>query len=568
MQTQKLIRLTALTALVIAAFLVSMSFVSAQMPAKDENTDLWRVRGMAQPSGLPPSGLWRADSLYIGATFLRDTTKPFIVWLYDHGSASYQGALYLMLPPSPGKPDTTYFLFKNKCNTTPERIDLTPVASTIHHLDTLFFMYKSTLDGGCGTTNKLAKDTEMLFTGPNRAPGEGWQHIDRHYSSRQDTTTFFSLDQQKRVPFGRRWCEAGWIHTQTNGTVRTDTVEFGFEDQLHGSDMYYEDIKFDVTGVFLIHSLTLDTLMLSFFPVRDTVGIGDSISFHTVIIGTDSLGKQFQDSTNLAKNITWQLKKPVSSQSSMTLGNGPSNTNTFKAVTGGEKDTIIVSYTDPKSGATLQTRQVIFVKANAPPITNMDVTATVLDTNKNGHIDRIDLTWNTSDTIKTPMPSVSDLIKSLTLVTLDGNRIVLQPSNIVYDKNGKTIHIIVTETTGSIYETGVNTGSSQFILTNLPMTTGGRPFFISAIVDGAAPVIKAVCFVPAGKFDTLRVTFSEPVNSTNKPGDPKNDYFSFVNTLNNTNHSSSEFLNSVINQSDRFLYLYESSKILTNALLV
>jgi hypothetical protein len=38
-----------------------------------ENTDLYRVN---------PGAPWQAESLYLGATFLRDTTKtPFRVWL-------------------------------------------------------------------------------------------------------------------------------------------------------------------------------------------------------------------------------------------------------------------------------------------------------------------------------------------------------------------------------------------------------------------------------------------------------------------------------------------------------
>ena len=368
--------------------------VFSQTMSGGENTDLWRVRGM-QGYNIPANtGVWHADSLWIGATFIRDTANKFIVWRahYYNPQGSYHGALYLMVP-RPGKPDSALFLFYNRCNDAetppiPDSLDLTDnafVRGAIHHLDTLFFMYRSwEINGGGGKCppaspwrpltvdsnidTKLRQD-DSLFTGPNRAPGEGWQFIDRHYSLRNVNaltnphipTTFFSLSQQKNVSYGRRWCEAGWVPTVPGGSIRTDTVEFGFEDQFNGDDMNYEDIRFNVTGVFLFKPLQLDTLLLDFFPPRDTIQAGDSISYRAVLIGKDSLGQTFRDSTVLANNVTWSLQKALQSRNFMRLDTGPSSTNTFKAITAYEWDTIGVSYSNPKTGATLQTIKRIYI---------------------------------------------------------------------------------------------------------------------------------------------------------------------------------------------------------------
>jgi hypothetical protein len=43
------------------------------------------------------------------------------------------------------------------------------------------------------------------------------------------------------------------------------------------------------------------------------------------------------------------------------------------------------------------------------------------------------------------------------------------------------------------------------------MSTSGSPFVVTKVVDGAAPVIKSVCFLPEPLADTLHVIFSEPL---------------------------------------------------------
>jgi hypothetical protein len=398
--------------LLSAGFITVFSSTSFSQIGGDENTDLWRVRGNAQYS-LPPStgGRWHADSLYIGATFLRDTTKRFIVWLpnYFIPPGAYKGKLYIMIP-RPGLLDSAIFLFGNRCNYPRDSfVDLTNISPNIHHLDTVYFMYRSdtgtTGPTNCGPGWRLPNDygvkqTDSLFTGPNRAPSGGWFNTDRHYSLRNESElhtitgnpppvqdTFFSLNKQKYVNYGRRWCAAGWMHRDTfplpASTIRTDTIEFGFEDQFNGPDMNYEDARFNVTGVFLIHPEILTSLALHLFS-KDSIAAGDSTICFAIISGRDSLGRMFKDSTVLANNVAWTLRSSAQSKSVLSKGAGPTNSNIFHPVTAFECDTIIVSYTDPKKGNTLLAKKAIYVMPGPDyrvwiePDANIDPASTML----------------------------------------------------------------------------------------------------------------------------------------------------------------------------------------------
>ena len=53
-----------------------------------ENTNLYLVN---------PGGLWRADSLWLGATFLRDTAEPLKV-RFDNNQSGWSGDRRLMVP--------------------------------------------------------------------------------------------------------------------------------------------------------------------------------------------------------------------------------------------------------------------------------------------------------------------------------------------------------------------------------------------------------------------------------------------------------------------------------------
>ncbi len=657
-------------------FLLIIKSFSTVFAQGDENTDLWRVRGSPQ-YGLPAStGIWHGDSLWVGATFMRDTTKQFIVWLagYYSPQAAYHGALYLMIPRQ-GRPDSALFLFYNRCNgTAPTSVDLTNITPTIHHLDTLFFMYRSFEQnsgaGACGNWTPLTNDAgvyqaDSLFTGPNRAPGEGWLNIDRHYSARNEATLtnppipniFYSLNQQKNVPYGRRWCEAAWVHTVLGGNIRTDTVEFGFEDQFNGEDINFEDIRFNVTGVFLIHPIHLNALLLDLFPPKDTIPAGDSISYVAVLQGSDSLGRTFRDSTNLATKVVWGLKESGQSKSAMVKGSGPSNTNTFRAVTAFEWDTITATYTDQAGNiltraipvwvsagrgthvvieadslaantradrpidsikvdritpvtvyaivrdtfgnfvslATNATWQVInasiasatpsqgkatsisevqpgttaltasvpgLIPGSATVITvgatgAIPVTAILLDTNGNGHLDRIDIVFPDSVTLLSTLPSARSWILSAGIISDDGNT----PVNLVIDTlirgSGDTIHVILRENTGPTLETGwPNPGGAHVTLSSAPVTIDQRAFTVTNIIDGASPVIKKLCFVPAAAADTLRVYFSSPVTQTNKPRNA-NTWF----TIQNNGAPIGDTATAIVNEGIIYLFVYKPNTL-------
>lgn len=183
------------------------------------------------------------------------------------------------------------------------------------------------------------------------------------------------------------------------------------------------------------------------------------------------------------------------------------------------------------------------------PVTSIPVTATFLDTNHDGKIDKIDITWTDTAAIKQTMPSIAQWIKTLNMTTLDGTKVNLQAATLVPDLSNKTIHVVLTQDTGASYETAWRTAT--FILTDTAMSLSGRPFSVANIVDGAAPVITAVCFVPASA-DTLRVTFSEPVTDSNMPGS-KNAYFSIIKKGGAIIPDTAK---PVLNQGQRLVYVY------------
>jgi hypothetical protein len=150
---------------------------------------------------------------------------------------------------------------------------------------------------------------------------------------------------------------------------------------------------------------------------------------------------------------------------------------------------------------------------------SVPVTATLLDTNHEGHLDRIDLTWTDTSAINPTMPTIQQLIKTLELTSLDGGKVTLTAVRIEPDLANKTIRVILQENTGPVLETGWQNAS--VVLTETPMTVRGGPFVVTNIVDGARPVIKSVCFVPTGGPDSLRVIFSEPVINLTPPLDEK-----------------------------------------------
>jgi len=137
---------------------------------------------------------FQADSLWLGATFFRDTTKPFVVWLHDN-EAGCTGALHLMYEGE------EKFLFYNRNNGgNPTKLDLTNLYK-IPHGDTVYFMYK-TID------NRSMCDGLERYTGQNRKEGEPqWMEYDPYASEAIGTE---NLDGQSYAA-NRRWAVAGWL---------------------------------------------------------------------------------------------------------------------------------------------------------------------------------------------------------------------------------------------------------------------------------------------------------------------------------------------------------------------
>src|SRR4051812_28791477 len=84
-----------------------------------------------------PTNIWQADTLYIGASFTRNSFAPVSVWLVGN-EAGWVGSLYFIVP----KTGEEVFLFTNKGTTNVRNIlsdkyDI-PVG------DTVYFLYKVT----------------------------------------------------------------------------------------------------------------------------------------------------------------------------------------------------------------------------------------------------------------------------------------------------------------------------------------------------------------------------------------------------------------------------------------
>jgi hypothetical protein len=138
------------------------------------------------------------------------------------------------------------------------------------------------------------------------------------------------------------------------------------------------------------------------------------------------------------------------------------------------------------------------------------VVVTLLDTSHNGHLDAMDITWTDNITVKKPLASITEFIGSITITTLDGKTTPLTDVTMILDENSKTIHVILTETTGGAFETAWKE-AKVILVKDFPMTTSGEPFVVTKILDGAAPIPVFACYSPSETEDTLKLTFSESV---------------------------------------------------------
>lgn len=189
---------------------------------------------------------------------------------------------------------------------------------------------------------------------------------------------------------------------------------------------------------------------------------------------------------------------------------------------------------------------------------SVPVVATLLDTNHDGYLDRIDLTWTDTSAINSTMPTVTQFIQTLVITTLDGKKDTLHAVRLEPDLANKTIHVILQENTGPTLETGWQ--NATVVLTQIHMTVAGGPFIVVRVDDGAAPVIKSICFAPTSAGDELHVVFSEPINSLNPPPDftltTGNGLFTF--TSGNPVPSGNP---TVIKNSDNFVYIFHAGTL-------
>ncbi|MBD3346156.1 MAG: hypothetical protein GF401_13950 [Chitinivibrionales bacterium] len=142
---------------------------------------------------------------------------------------------------------------------------------------------------------------------------------------------------------------------------------------------------------------------------------------------------------------------------------------------------------------------------------SIPVTAALLDTNGDGHLDRIDLTWSDNRALRDSMPTVSELVTLLQIATREGKTVALSADTMEVDTANQTIRVILEENTVETLETGWD--SAQVQLAPVPVAGDGSYFYIADIVDRAGPVIKTARYYrdPQTGRDSLIVEFSEPV---------------------------------------------------------
>ena len=163
--------------------------------------------------------LWNADTLYVGASFVRTSSKPVEIWLRDN-EAAWSGELYLM-DPATGKP---IFLFSNK-GTRNQAIDISKLADIPIGVP-ITFAYK-VVPNPCTS----AEDLKWKYTGPNTA------------GSKYVSAAASDANNNPNARYGHRWAVAGKVKN-------TDLLEFGFEDATPAwSDMDFDDVIFQVKGL-------------------------------------------------------------------------------------------------------------------------------------------------------------------------------------------------------------------------------------------------------------------------------------------------------------------------------
>lgn len=315
-----------------------------------ENTDYWPGRGNHKVTGEP---LFEADSMFLGATFLRDASRPLEVW-YNSNSAWCTGWLYFMVP---GYEDSAYALFTNKSEGARVRLD---TIFDIPHLDTIFFKYKVDIDTRCadfdGNPKNYPPDHDSIsrFTGPNRGPGDicsdgnPCSGVDRYYAPVDRDAVAYG------IRLGRRFSVAGWV---TEDGERTDTAQFAFEDKIEGDGSTdYNDIVFKISGIFLMSPP--DSLAIS--VNSDTIQAGQT---------TDLTADLFMRSGTLPPedttyhDVQWDIV-PSSREDGDTLYADAGRTTTFSAKVAYRTAKVIATYFE--HGSELVDTAFIYVEPGPP----------------------------------------------------------------------------------------------------------------------------------------------------------------------------------------------------------
>jgi fibro-slime domain-containing protein len=252
----------------------------------------------------------------------------------------------------------------------------------------------------------------------------------------------------------------------------------------------------------------------------------------------------FGNFVGLAPTATWQVTDPTIAAA--TPGTGKS-TSVSELLFGKTTLTATVPGITPGTAA---------VNAIGPN-SAIPVTAILLDTNGNGHLDRIDLVYPANVTLATVLPSALTWVQSAGIISDDGNTPVTLVVDTLILGSANTIHILLRENTGPTLETGWPKPTDAHVtLSSAPVTVDQRAFTVDSIVDGAAPVIKSLCFVPAAGGDTLNVLFSEPVTHANLPGGANS-----VFTIQNGGAPTGDTAISVLPLGDRYLYIYKANTL-------
>ncbi len=254
----------------------------------------------------------------------------------------------------------------------------------------------------------------------------------------------------------------------------------------------------------------------------------------------------FGNFVRFANNAAWSMANPGVAAATPLVGR-------LWAASVSEQSFGTTTLTASEPGLSPGTAVVTCTGANAA----VPVTATLLDTNGNGHLDRMDIVLPDSVNLAAALPTVQQWILSMNIVTDDGgSKVTLTPGTMT-ETGPHTIQVTLVENKGSTLETGWT--SAVITLSNAPMTTDGRPLYVATILDGAEPVVKAVCFVPVPSADTLRVILSSPQSQSPKPLDP----YALLSVVqqNGTSVPISAATVPVVKLDDRFLYVFPPSAL-------